>query len=44
MLYIHVHISLIYMTNKSELTFVLSIKYLSVCLSVCLVLYTIKNP
>ena len=34
MLYIHVHIS-IPMTNKSGLTFFLSIKYLSVCLSVC---------
>ena len=34
MLYIHVHIS-ISMTNKSGLTFFLSIKYLSVCLSVC---------
>ena len=33
MLYIHVHIS-ISMTNKSGLTFFLSIKYLSVCLSV----------
>ena len=33
MLYIHVHIS-IAMTNKSGLTFFLSIKYLSVCLSV----------
>ena len=32
MLYIHVHIS-ISMTNKSGLTFFLSIKYLSVCLS-----------
>ena len=32
MLYIHVHISS-YMTNKSGLTFFLSIKYLSVCLS-----------
>ena len=31
MLYIHVHIS-ISMTNKSGLTFFLSIKYLSVCL------------
>ena len=30
MLYIHVHIS-ISMTNKSGLTFFLSIKYLSVC-------------
>ena len=37
LLYIHVHIS-ISMTNKSGLTFFLSIKYLSVCLSVCLVL------
>ena len=36
MLYIDVHISLISMTNKSGLTFFLSIKYLSVCLSVCL--------
>ena len=35
MLYIHVHISIsISMTNKSGLTFFLSIKYLSVCLSV----------
>ena len=34
MLYIHVHISSS-MTNKSGLTFFLSIKYLSVCLSVC---------
>ena len=34
MLYIDVHISLIYMTNKSGLPFFLSIKYLSVCLSV----------
>ena len=33
MLYIHVHIS-ISMTNKSGLTFFLSIKYLSVCLCV----------
>ena len=33
MLYIHVHIS-ISMTNKSGLTFFLSIKYLSVCLMV----------
>ena len=33
MLYIHVHISSS-MTNKSGLTFFLSIKYLSVCLSV----------
>ena len=33
MLYIHVHIS-ISMTNKSGLTFFLSIKYLSVCLYV----------
>ena len=33
MLYIHVHIS-ICMTNKSGLTFFLSIKYPSVCLSV----------
>ena len=32
MLYIHVHISSS-MTNKSGLTFFLSIKYLSVCLS-----------
>ena len=32
LLYIHVHIS-ISMTNKSGLTFFLSIKYLSVCLS-----------
>ena len=32
MLYIHVHIS-ISMTNKSGLTFFMSIKYLSVCLS-----------
>ena len=32
MLYIHVHIS-ISMTNKSGLTFFLSIKYLSVCYS-----------
>ena len=31
MLYIHVHIS-ISMTNKSGLTFFLSIKYLSVCI------------
>ena len=37
MLFIDVHISLISMTNKSGLTFFLSIKYLSVCLSVCLV-------
>ena len=36
MLYIEVHISLISMTNKSGLTFFLSIKYMSVCLSVCL--------
>ena len=36
MLYIHVHLS-ISMTNKSGLTFFLSIKYLSVCLSVCLI-------
>ena len=35
MLYIHVHIS-ISMTNKSRLTLFLSIKYLSVCLSVLL--------
>ena len=34
MLYIHVHISSS-MTNKSGLTFFLSIKYLSVCLSGC---------
>ena len=34
MLYINVHISLISMTNKSGLTFFLSIKYLSVCLIV----------
>ena len=40
MLYIHVHIS-VPMTNKSELTFFLSIKYLSVCLSVCVLLYII---
>ena len=33
MLYIHVHISLTSITNKSGLTFFLSIKYLSVCLS-----------
>ena len=33
MLYIDVHISLISMTNKSGLTFFLSIKYLSVCMS-----------
>ena len=33
MLYIHVHIS-ISMTNKSGLTFFLSIKYLSVCTAV----------
>ena len=39
MLYIHVHIS-ISMTNKSGLTFFLSIKYLSVCLSVCLFPFT----
>ena len=32
MLYIDVHISLISMTNKSGLTFFLSIKYISVCL------------
>ena len=32
-LYIHVHISLISMTNKSGLTSFLSIKYLSICLS-----------
>ena len=32
MLYIHVHIS-ISMTNKSGLTFLLSIKYLSVCIA-----------
>ena len=32
MLYIHAHIS-ISMTNKSGLTFFLSLKYLSVCLS-----------
>ena len=31
MLYMDVHISLISMTNKSGLTFFLSIKYLSVC-------------
>ena len=36
MLYIHVHIS-ITMTNKSGLTFFLSIKYLSVCLSYLLI-------
>ena len=36
MLYIHVHIS-ISMTNKSGLTFFLSIKYMSVCLSVVLI-------
>ena len=33
LLYIGVHLSLISMTNKSGLTFLLSIKYLSVCLS-----------
>ena len=37
MLYIHVHIS-ISMTNKSGLTFFLSIKYLSVCGNVASVL------
>ena len=37
MLYIHVHIS-ISMTNKSGLTFFLSIKYLSVCQYACLFL------
>ena len=36
MLYINVHISLISMTNKSGLTFFLSMKYLSVCLFVIL--------
>ena len=36
MLYIDVHIFLIFMTNKSGLTFLLSIKYVSVCLTVCL--------
>ena len=39
MLYIHVHIS-ISMTNKSGLTFFLSIKYLSVCLSATKGIYT----
>ena len=36
MLYIDVHNSLISMTNTSGLNFFLSIKYLYVCLSVCL--------
>ena len=39
MLYIHVHIS-ISMTNKSGLTFFLSIKYLSVCMY----MYTPVSP
>ena len=47
MLYIHVHIS-ISMTNKSGLTFFLSIKYLSVCLSVGLsstkYIYSLQTP
>ena len=34
MLYIHAHICLIFMTSKSGFTSFLSIKYLSVCLSV----------
>ena len=42
MLYIHVHIS-ISMTNKSGLTFFLSIKYLSVCLSVGLMLANVAD-
>ena len=42
MLYIHVHISSS-MTNKSGLTFFLSIKYLSVCLSVHLLLFIWLN-
>ena len=43
MLYIHVHIS-ISMTKKSGLTFLLSIKYLSVCLSVCLSVKLLNPP
>ena len=43
MLYIHAHIS-ISMTNKSGLTFFLSIKYLSVCLSVILFITFKKLP
>ena len=42
MLYIHVHISSS-MTNKSGLTFFLSIKYLSVCLSIRLIVYDTIN-
>ena len=47
MLYIHVHISSS-MTNKSGLTFFLSIKYLSVCLTgevleVCVGVIQIRN-
>ena len=40
-IYTCTYISLISMTNKSELTFFLSIKYLSVCLSV---LYAVLIP
>ena len=42
MLYIHVHIS-ISMTNKSGLTFFLSIKYLSVCVCIKLPLQIEKS-
>ena len=42
MLYIHVHIS-ISMTNKSGLTFFLSIKYLSVCIHLLMLQKTL-NP
>ena len=42
MLYIHVHIS-ISMTSKSGLTFFLSIKYLSVCLSEGIKYFTQKK-
>ena len=42
MLYIHVHIS-ISMTNKSGLTFFLSIKYLSVCLLKKCIMYVYKQ-